>query len=239
MSIIYLDIETLPTNNDNLIEQLRHSIAPPANYTKEETIAKWMEQNAESELDKLVRKTALDGLYGQILSISLAIDDGLVHCVYRSSYDDSETVLLCDFFGVLSGLLCDEYGNRQSIHKWVGHYLSGFDLRFIWQRCVINGVPPSVKIPYDAKPWDDRLFDTKIAWTGANQYSGAGSLDKLSSVMFGEGKGEINGANVYDYFKRGEIDKIVEYNRKDVEMCRKLYKKMNFLPVEINTGELA
>lgn len=239
MAVITLDIETIPTNDANVIEQFRHSIAPPANYTKEETIAKWMEQNVESELDKLVRKTALDGLYGQVLSIAWAIDDGQVYCVNRDSYDDSEAVLLCDFFSALSVTLRDEYGNRQAIHQWVGHYICGFDLRFIWQRCVINGVMPTVDIPYNAKPWDRNVFDTKIAWTGASQYSGAGSLDKLSSVMFGEGKGEINGANVYDYFKRGEIDKIVEYNKRDVEMCRKLYKKMNFLPVEINQEEFA
>jgi predicted PolB exonuclease-like 3'-5' exonuclease len=236
MSILYLDIETIPCNDEKVISALRESISPPANYSKEETIAKWMEQNAESELDKLVRKTSLDGLYGQILSIAWAIDDGEVHCVYRSSYDQSEQGMLCSFFESLYEL----YPNHNiPITKWVGHYISGFDLRFIWQRCVINEVIPLVSIPYNAKPWDSNVFDTKIAWTGASQYSGAGSLDKLSSVMFGEGKGEINGANVYDYFKRGEIDKIVEYNKRDVEMCRKLYKKMNFLPVEIDQEELA
>lgn len=123
----------------------------------------------------------------------------------------------------------DHNGQRIGISKWVGHYITGFDLRFIWQRCVINQVKPTIAIPYDAKPWDDRIFDTKIAWTGCSQYSGAGSLDKLSSVLLGEGKGDINGANVYDYFLQGDIDKIVEYNKKDVEMTRQLYKMMNFV----------
>lgn len=228
MSLIFLDIETVGTNDARVIEELRQSIKPPANYSKEETIAKWMEQNHEAELDKLVRKTALDGLYGQIISIAWAIDDGEIQCVYRSSYDESEYILLATFLANLF-LAKDEYGNRIGITKWVGHYISGFDLRFIWQRCVIKGVKSLIEIPYDAKPWDKNIFDTKVAWTGSGQYSGAGSLDKLSSVILGEGKGEINGANVFDYFMRGEIDKIVEYNKKDVEMTRVLYKKMNFI----------
>lgn len=228
MSILYLDIETVGTNDAKVIEQLRQSIAPPGNYSKEETIAKWMEQNAAAELDKLVRKTALDGLYGQILSIAWAIDDDEVQNVHRISYDDSESVLLDEFFDRLF-YTSDKYGNMIGISKWVGHYITGFDLRFIWQRCVMNGVKPRISIPYNAKPWDNNVFDTKIAWTGASQYSGAGSLDNLCSVMLGEGKGDINGANVYDHFMRGEIEKIIEYNKRDVELCRMLYKRMNFI----------
>ena len=228
MSLIFLDIETIPCNDNKVIEQLQDAITPPGNITKDETKLKWLEQNLEAELDKAVRKTALDGLYGQILSISWAIDDSEIYSVFRSSYDDSEARLLDDFFYGLDNYH-DHNGQRVGISKWVGHFLTGFDLRFIWQRCVINRVKPTIAIPYDAKPWDDRVFDTKIAWTGNGQYSGSGSLDKLSLVLLGEGKGDINGANVYDYFIEGAIDKIVEYNKKDVEMCRNLYKRMNFL----------
>lgn len=228
MSIIFLDIETIGTNDPAIIDQIKESISPPGNITKDETKLKWLEQNLEDETDKALRKTALDGLYGQILSISWAIDDSEVYTIFRNNYDDSEAALLKGFFYGLDNYH-DEHGQRIGISKWVGHYITGFDLRFLWQRCVINQVKPSIDIPYDAKPWDDRIFDTKIAWTGSRQYSGAGSLDKLSSVLLGQGKGEINGANVYDYFLRGEIDKIVEYNKEDVEMCRKLYKRMNFI----------
>lgn len=226
--ILYFDIETIPTRNHVVIDQIRDSIMPPGNITKDETKLKWLEQNLESELDKQIRKTALDGLYGEILSISWAIDDSDIYTIFRTHYDDSEAALLKGFFHCLDNYH-DDHDQRIGISKWVGHYISGFDLRFIWQRCVINQVKPSVPIPYDAKPWDDRIFDTKVAWTGSQQYSGAGSLSKLASVMFGEGKGDIDGSNVYDYFLKGEIDKIVEYNKKDVEMCRKLYKRMNFL----------
>lgn len=230
MATIFLDIETLPSNDPVIIDQIRDSISPPGNITKDETRLKWLEQNLEYETDKALRKTSLDGLYGQILSIAWAIDDDEINCLYRKSYADSESELLKKFFNSLENYQ-DKNGQRIGISKWVGHFLTDFDLRFIWQRCVINQVKPTIDIPYDAKPWDDRVFDTKIAWTGSSKYSGAGSLDNLSQVMLGEGKGDIDGSTVYDYFLKGEIEKIVEYNKADVEKTRKLYKLMNFIGV--------
>jgi len=229
MSLIFIDIETLPTNDENIIEQIKKSIEPPGNYSKPETIAKWLDENRDNEADKLIRKTALDGLYGQILSISWAIGDGSVNSVYRSSYADSEMNMLNEFFLSLQDYCIVNKQGVTPITKWIGHYITGFDLRFIWQRCVINNVRPPIKIPYDAKPWDDCVFDTKIAWTGIGKYSGSGSLDTLCSVMLNKKKGEINGANVYDYFLRGEIQNIVDYNKNDVIMCRDLYNRMNFI----------
>ena len=161
------------------------------------------------------------------MSIAWAIDDKPVDVIYRGNQGDKEADVLSGFLDAITHVN-DEYGNRGVISKWIGHYICGFDLRFLWQRCVINGIKPELKIPYDAKPWDSSVFDTKIAWTGASQYSGAGSLDALALVMLGEGKGEINGANVYDYWMRGEYKMIADYNKKDVEMCRNLYKKMTF-----------
>lgn len=224
---LYFDIETIPTSNKDVIDNILSGISAPGNYTKPETIAKWMDENAPTVFDKELRKTALDGLYGEIISIAWAIDDNPVDVIYRGKESDKEADVLTGFLYEINNVK-DGRGNRGVISKWIGHYICGFDLRFLWQRCVINGIKPEVKIPYDAKPWDSNVFDTKIAWTGASQYSGAGSLDALALVMFGEGKGEINGANVYDYWMRGEYKMIADYNKKDVEMCRNLYKKMTF-----------
>ena len=228
MTNIYIDIETAPTNDEEVIKSIRDNITPPGNYKKQESIEKWLEDNLESETDLLVRKTALDGLYGQIISIAWAIDDGEVNCITRKNYDYREENLLANFFSKINDIR-DKHNQRQVISTWVGHYITGFDLRFIWQRCVINKVKPLVHIPYSAKPWDSSVFDTKVEWSGLSNYSGSSSLDKLSRIMLGHGKGEINGSNVFDYWKAGEIEKVAAYNKQDVEDCRKLYKLMNFI----------
>lgn len=226
MTTIFIDIETLPTKRADIIEDIRFSISAPANYSKPETIAKWIEENGEAEFDKQLRKTALDGLYGEIFSIAWAIGDE--DPVAVSTANQTEKEMLEEFFISISDLN-DKHGQRVGITKWVGHYITGFDLRFIWQRCVINQVKPAVSIPYDAKPWDAKVFDTKIAWTGATSYSGAGSLDKLSKAFDLDGKGDIDGSKVYDYWLAGKFDEIIEYNKRDVIACRELYKRMNFI----------
>ena len=226
MTLLYLDLETIPTQNKAVIDELKFSVKAPANYTKPETIEKWFAENFDAEFDKIYRKTSLDGLYGEIISIAWAFDDEETQVVYRHD-TESESDLLHGFFLTISNEL-NSVGRPGLVSKWIGHYITGFDLRFLWQRCVFNRVKPSVKIPYDAKPWSDDVFDTKIAWTGSSQYSGAGSLDKLCTAFGIGSKGEINGANVYGYWLKKEFDKIADYNKEDVEMCRKLYKLMTF-----------
>lgn len=228
MAILHIDIETIPSQQPGMLEAIRAAIKHPGNISKQETIDKWYAENADTAAMDLYRKQSFDGLYGEIISIAWAIDDGPVNVAFNSNKEDSEKTILEAFFGEIANLT-DSYGNRQVISKWSGHYITGFDLRFLWQRCVVNSVRPLVAIPYDAKPWDAKVFDTKVAWTGTSPYSGAGSLDALSKALGMDGKGDIDGSKIYDYWLAGRIGEIAEYNKQDVEKCRDLYKRMNFL----------
>lgn len=227
MATIHIDIETIPSQNHEVIQAFKDNVKPPATYSKAESIAKWLEDNRDIEADKAHRKTSFDGALGEIISIAWALDNNDVQVVHRGTYPDEKDLLLA-FFDVLVSSR-DKYGNPVIISTWAGHYISGFDLRYIWQRCVLNNVRPTIAIPYDAKPWDSKIFDTKVAWTGTGQYSGVGSLDALSKAFGLEGKGDIDGSKVYDHWLAGKIEEIAEYNRQDVEKCRALYNKMNFI----------
>lgn len=226
MAIIYLDIETLPTDNKEVISSIYDSISAPGNYSKQESIDKWMSENREQEFQKQYRKTSLDGLYGRILSIAWAIDDEPINCLIN---EHGEKELLNHLFARLNSLY-DKYGQRVSVSKWVGHNIINFDLRFVWQRCVINGINPLVEIPVNSRPWDNNVFDTRLTWTGnSSQYQGRSSLDALCLGFGMDGKGDINGSEVYDYWLEDRINEIIEYNKQDVEKTRILYKKMNFM----------
>jgi predicted PolB exonuclease-like 3'-5' exonuclease len=224
---LFIDIETIPTQREDIKTDIRFNISAPANYTKPETIAKWIEENAETEFDKQYRKTALDGLLGEIVSIAWAVEDNEPQVLFRVA-GESEADLLRAFFEDLQ-LLTDKNSQRINITQWIGHYITGFDLRFIWQRCVVNQVKPTVKIPYNAKPWDDCVFDTKVEWSGTGQYSGKSSLDALCKAFGLEGKGDIDGSKVWDYYQAGRIEEIAEYNKEDVIKARKIYNKFNFI----------
>ena len=58
---LFFDIETIPTSNKEVMDNILAGISAPGNYTKPETIAKWMDENAHTIFDKELRKTALDG----------------------------------------------------------------------------------------------------------------------------------------------------------------------------------
>lgn len=237
MTDITIDIETIPSQKPGALEFVKKTIKHPGNISKQETIDKWYAENLEQATQDAYRKQSFDGLLGEIISIAWAVDDEEPRVVFRSQ-GESEAGLLKDFFFHLDSIT-DKHGQRTVISKWVGHYITGFDLRFIWQRCVVNGIKPPVAIPYDAKPWDEKVFDTKVAWTGSGQYSGAGSLDALCKAFGLDGKGDIDGSKVYDYWLAGRYEEIAEYNKDDVIKARELYKRMNFLMPQPITEEFS
>jgi predicted PolB exonuclease-like 3'-5' exonuclease len=227
MVSIVFDIETIPTQDTQVINAIYDSIKPPANYSKPETIAKWYDENKEAEFEKVYRKTALDGLYGEIISLSWKIDDEETQVVYRPQYED-EYLLISAFLNKISNLT-DKYGQRTTISTWIGHNVF-WDLRFLWQRCIMNNIKPSIHIPVDVRPWEtDKVFDTMITWAGnSSQYSGKKGLDDLCTQMGIGGKGDIDGSKVHDYWLNKRYEEISLYNKQDVEMTYKLYQKLTF-----------
>lgn len=225
MSICYIDIETIPGQSEWIKEEAKAKVSPPGTYKKEESIAKWMEENAEQEADNIWRKTALDGSRGEIFCISWAINDKAVESISIEGIGEKQ--MLEEFFLMLDESTKNDYLKTSPITNWVGHNITGFDLRFIWQRCVINGVKPSINIPYNAKPWDNEVFDTMVEWSGLNR-TGTRSLDAVCKAFGMNGKGDIDGSKVWDYIKAGRYDEVVSYCKDDVKKVRELYKRMTF-----------
>jgi len=216
---IYIDIETIPGQDEWIKEESASKVSPPGNMSKPETIQKWWSENGDEAIDTAWRKTALDGSLGEIICISWAINNGDPIAVYRNSINDNEGEMLTEFFANMKSVGSDS--------KWIGHYITGFDLRFIWQRSVINRVKPTINIPYAAKPWEDNVFDTKIEWSGA-QSTGTGTLDSVCKALGYDGKGDIDGSKVWDYVKQGRIEEVVEYCKDDVIKARLIHKRMTF-----------
>ena len=240
---LYLDIETIPTQRADLAKEIAESVEYkepqcPGNISKLETKQKWLDEKypelvkkAKSdhleEIDQKYRETALNGTVGEIICISWAIDDNPVKRVIRSLEQDESTILI-QLNGSLHNELKDSHGyERRPV--WIGHNITGFDLRFLWQRFVINNIKPMINIPYDAKPWDDCVFDTRTQWCGVQKYSkGFHSLDFLCKVFNIKQKGDLDGSKVWDYVKEGRYEEIGEYCDDDVERVRELHNRMRF-----------
>lgn len=207
---IYLDIETIPCQKKEFIHQVN-------------------KDDAKSE--EKYRKTALDGSFGEVFCISYAIDDMstiTISPVGIKTY--SEEFLLESFFENISEEVM-RFNNRRHTsimsdpHKFIGHNVQ-FDLRFLYQRSIINGIKPSIALHQDSKPWDGKTIDTMAMWCG---YGNKISLDNLCKALGIEGKGDLDGSKVWDYVKEGRYAEVAEYCAADVERVRQVYKRMIFL----------
>ena len=221
---LFIDIETIPTQREDLRQSIE--VHAPRKYKKQESIDKWMEENYEAEFDKQWRKTALDGSQGEIICISWAIDDEEPRGVLRT-LGESENDLLNRFNEGMEIYLKAKHSDYITDPIWIGHNICDFDLRFIWQRFVVNGIKPVVNIPHNTKPWDKKVFDTLYEWKGDNK--AGGSMNKICKIFGIEDKGDIDGSKVWDYVKAGKEDEVFEYCKDDVRRTQEIYRRIRFL----------
>ena len=148
---IYIDIETIPTQNDELKSYVCENLKAPGNYKNEESIAKWLEENKGDA----VNKTSLDGAFGEIVSIGVAINDEDPVVFYCDDWQapNREVDILTRF----NDYLREHASKSKEVPQFIGHNITKFDDRFIFQRSVINGVKPyytaTRQNTYDTMGW--------------------------------------------------------------------------------------
>lgn len=214
-----IDVETIPTQNPKFIAEL--DVKCPGNITKPESIIKWEKDKKPGLLDEAYRKTALNSTKGELCVIGWAINDKDPQCVYRG-INDSEADLLQAFYDCMLPNFMEGYYSNV---LWIGHNILPFDLPFIWHRSIINNVKTAVHIPYNAKIWSESVFDTKAVWK-ANS-SASSSLKDICTAIGIPVKQGMDGSEVWDYVKRGEIQKVADYCMNgDVVATRSLYHAM-------------
>lgn len=223
MANIYFDIESLPSDDSGIIADIAAGIKPPGNLKKAETIEAWERDEKPAAVLEAVRKTGLDGTFGRICVIGMAVNDEPVECTFGNEDD-----VLSNFFRWLeSAARISDYTERQSA-VFVGHNILSFDLRFLWQRCVVNGIRPPAVIPFNAKPWDGKVFDTMTAWNPERERRI--SLDKLCRALgVASSKGDLDGSKVAEYWQAGRHHEVAAYCMADVEAVRQCHKRMLFL----------
>jgi predicted PolB exonuclease-like 3'-5' exonuclease len=221
---VFIDIETIPQQPEEATKaEIAKTIEAPAAMKKAETIKAWHDGEGKYEgvkakaIDDAYRKTSFDGAKGEICSIAWKVNDG-VTSISRADYSEEE--MLTVFFDTLH---IDCNGRPP---YFIGQYLGGFDLKFIFHRAIILGVKPPFKIPFDGRHKSD-FYCTQAAWAG---YGGRMSQDNLCAALGIKGKpDDIDGSKVWDFYKAGKIDRIEEYNRYDVETVETIYNRINFI----------
>lgn len=235
MTPLYLDIETIPTQNQRIVDEIAAGIKHPGNMSKPETIAKWEAEVKPLAIREAVAATSFDGAYGECIMVGLARETHDIEVLARPKLGD-EAALLVELFKTLD--LMFKESERMTVQV-VGHRVVDFDLRFLWQRAVIYGIRPPAWLPWHARPWEDRVFDTMGAWAGyaANKYV---TLDKLCGVMGVARKGteigeDIDGSKVWQFWREGRVQDLITYCAGDVSRVRELHARMTFLPTMYST----
>lgn len=218
--LLFLDIETAECADEVIIQDIADNIKPPGNIKKAESIAKWEKEKKPQAIKEAVSKTSFDGFTGSICSIAWAANDGEVKAVTTDpGYGDED--LLHNFFSMLIA----EHGVNFN-PRYVAHNIA-FDLPFLYKRCVVNSIKPTIHLPVNPKPWNRDVFCTMYESVGDKP---GGSLNRISKILgLGQKTAGMSGADVNQYFIDGRIDEIVEYNKMDVELCRSIYKRLNFI----------
>lgn len=212
---IYFDIETLPTDNQSVIDEIAKSIKPPATHKKQETIDAWMAENKDSATKEAVHKTGLSGLHGRIACIGFAVNDEKCLCLGQSQ-EQSESEMIETFFDHIKDL---------SGCTFIGHNIAGFDLQFLKHRCIILGIKPprNIRMAMNAKPWDECINDTMLMWSASSQ--DRVSQDKLAKALGLAGKTDMDGSMVADTWQT-DPEKVLQYCIDDVEQNREIHRRL-------------
>ena len=224
MTNLFLDIETIPTNRADVRDYIAATVKPPGNISKAETIAKWMTESKPEAVEEAIAKTGLDGSFGRICVIGWAWGDDAAHAEYS---EDNEGELL-EHFAKCMNLRPMTTHYEATV---VGHNVNSFDLRFLMQRFIVNGIRPPLVIQRaaQAKPWEaDKVFDTMVQWNPDKDKRT--SLDKLCLALgIPSPKGDIDGSQVAAAVAAGRIADVAAYCERDVEAARAVYRRMNFI----------
>lgn len=184
------------------------------------------------EEERCYQLGSLSAASGRILSI--AVHEGPVAGLDFGDVEQRETERV---FGI------DEAGEEQNEKKallgfldymkafdadtdeLVGHNLLGFDLPFIFQRCLVNCI--SRRPLVDLGEYRVRgVFDTMHHWwLGAKRNV---SLDDIAWALGLESSktATAEGSKVFELYQAGKLGEIREYNLNDVRVTRKVYERM-------------
>lgn len=229
MSTLFLDLETVPTTRPDFLERIRaaaqrelaeRSERIAAEFKKAETIEtklRELREGAAARHEAMIRATALDGSVGEIIAIGFALDDDPVEVLARVP-EEPEAELLREFFRRLPA-------PTVAAPVITGHNIE-FDVRFLFQRCVVLGVNP----PIPLAPEKVRTFCTMQAWAGRWNRDRWPSLDELClalGIASPKASG-VDGSKVFDLVKSGDFATLRAYCTADVEAVREVQRRLTF-----------
>ena len=226
-----MDIETLalPDFRERVGLQLERTMR--LGHMRLEQQQRYLEDIAAEE-ERCYQLGSLSAASGRILSIAVHAGpipgmefDGLpagqsehVFGIDAEGNEQEEKKALSEFLAFMNEFDCDN-------DELVGHNILGFDLPFVFQRCLIHSIP--VRPFINLADFHVRgVFDTMHRWwLGAKRNI---SLDDIAWALgiASSKTAEVEGSKVFELYQAGRLAEIREYNLNDVRVTRKVYERM-------------
>lgn len=212
---LYLDIETV-TVQPPMLDVARAHIKPAANLKDPEKIA--------ADIDKKLETTSLNGLWGQVTAIGYALDDDEPIAYVREG--EAEGLIISAFAAHIDQTFESRW--HKSPPTVIGHNVLPFDIRFLFQRMIVNGISiPWHWLPIHAKPWDHAIFDTMVEWYGVGgDPKKRPSLGALCAGLGIDVPETLPGAEMPAAWLRGDYEAIRAHVLADVEAVRQVHRRM-------------
>ena len=226
---LFIDIETIPTQNIDVGRLIKSKVKAPSNYKDPQKIDDYVLKASQEALERTGLRPE-----GEIVCLSYAVNDDQPASFMR--YDDndlSEVSILEDFALMLKDL--NEPG-RPFTCQLVGHNAIGFDVPRIWQRCKVYDImlPSFWPAPWEVSRWRPmgEVLDTMYAFSQDPLVS----LEVLAAMLgietdypkIGEDDEQrpVTGADVYDLWIEGKDDIIRRYCEEDVAVVRHIAHRL-------------
>ena len=226
-----IDIETipLPAFKERAAGRLKRAMR--LGKMNEEQQQRYVEDQAAEE-ERAYRSGSLAATSGRVLSIAVHVGsiagveiEGVeqsesehVFGIDSDGQEQSEQQALADFLALMRSFDPD-------IDEIVGHNVIGFDLPFIFQRCLVNNI--TVRPFVNLGEFNVRgVYDTMHRWWLGSRNRVA--LDDLAWALGirSSKTDEVEGSRVFELYQAGRLAEIREYNLNDVRVTRKVYERL-------------
>jgi len=226
-----IDIETIPVPafRERAVQRLERAMQR-GKMSEEQQGRYFEDQSAEEE--RAYRSGSLVATFGRVLSIAVHVGPVAGISFEGVEQPESEYVFGIDAEGqlqseqqALTNFLELMRGFDPDADEIVGHNIIGFDLPFIFQRCVIRGI--AIRPFVNLGDFNVRgVYDTMHRWwLGAKNRV---ALDDLAWALEIDSSktDEVDGSKVFELYQAGRLAEIREYNLNDVRVTRKVYERM-------------
>ena len=206
-NLLFFDIETVPD------DKLDISLNIPAKLGNVKDEKKVLAKQKEWIDGGQVKAHSVSPFHNKIVALEMYYQDEVGSNFYIMDYDDNNEEALLDRF----------YNIVERFDYIIGFNILNFDLPTIMFRSAMLGVKssPLNLRRYSTKPIVD-LMEVLAEWDKSKYKSleWFGKRFGLKSCKSGDG------SDIYEWHKKGEMDKIREHCRGDVEMTKELFYLM-------------